>query len=60
MVSRGRDASFIGEVGQEGVDFRHSHIGGIAELVEADIPSGPVHIDAFGPWAIVLSSKATS
>lgn len=60
MMGRSRNASFIGQVRQKGADFGSSHIGGMAGLVKADIPSGPVHVDALGTQAIVLISEATS
>ena len=48
ILSAGRNLFLERQVSQELFDFRRSHLGGVAEAVEADEAAIPVYISGFG------------
>jgi hypothetical protein len=44
ILSAGGDVAFDGQVGEKAVDFGRSHLGGMPQLVELDVPHDPVGV----------------
>lgn len=57
VLGGGGDISFHSEVGQEGLDFWGTHIGGMAFVVEEDEAAHPVHVGLFGAVGVVFESE---
>jgi len=60
ILSGGGDVSCLGEVGQEGLDFRRAHFGGVAFVVEKDEAADPVHVRVFGTDRVVFEADGVS
>lgn len=53
-IGRAGHIAVIDETGHGRLDFRRSHFLGMAQAMEADVPSCPAHIRAFGTEAVMF------
>jgi len=50
------DASFLGEVGKESLDFWGAHFAGVTFVMEEDEAFDPIHVGCFGAIGIVFEA----
>lgn len=57
VLCRGADLVLDREMGQKGIDLRFGHLGGVAHVVEEDVPLDPMAIRLFRAWAGVTRAQ---
>jgi hypothetical protein len=56
-LRRGADLLVHGQVGDEGVDLRLGHLGGVTQPVEADVPPRPHAVGPLSAAAVVTGAQ---